>query len=277
MHKKIYMIYGEELKLVQTIEVDILKEIIRVCSKRDIEYFIVGGTALGAVRHGGFIPWDDDIDIGMTRENYNKFLDIANDELSEGFFLQTVFTDAESPFHFAKVRKNGTKFIEYYCRDLNIHQGVFVDVFPYDNIPDDPHLKKKQYIKTAILSNLFVSKTVKELSIEVASKKDYIKNISRYSLYYLLKPIPKKTLYKMLEKEIQKYNSIETSSRCYVKTPALLIKNEFLYPIKNMKFEDIMVSAPSDCHSYLSSQYGDYMKLPPEEKRHGHKPYILEV
>jgi lipopolysaccharide cholinephosphotransferase len=118
---------------------------------------------------------------------------------------------------------------------------------------------------------------VKELSIEVASKKDYIKNISRYFLYYLLKPIPKKTLYKMLDKEIQKYNSIDTSSKCYVKTPALLIKNDFLYPIKNIKFEGMLVCAPNDCHSYLTAQYGDYMKLPPKEKRHGHKPYILEV
>jgi lipopolysaccharide cholinephosphotransferase len=271
------MIYGEELKLVQDVEVSILKEIIKVCSSNDIEYFIVGGTALGAVRHGGFIPWDDDIDIGMTRENYNKFLKLAENQLDKEFFLQTVHTDSDSPFHFAKVRKKGTKFIEYYCRNLNINQGIFVDVFPYDNIPDNNHLKKVQYIKTIILSNLFIAKSVKEPSLEATTRKDRIKHITRYSLHYALKAIPKNLLYKMLDKEIQKYNSINTSSKCYVRTPALIIKNEFLYPLKNIEFEGMMVCAPYDCHSYLSSQYGDYMKLPPEEKRHGHKPYILEV
>jgi lipopolysaccharide cholinephosphotransferase len=271
------MIYGEELKLVQNTEINILKEIIKVCSENSIEYFIVGGTALGAVRHAGFIPWDDDIDIGMTRDNYNKFLEVAQNQLDSEFFLQTVHTDYDSPFHFAKVRKKGTKFIEYYCRNLNINQGIFVDIFPYDNIPDNPYLKKMQYIKTAILSNLFVSKSVKELSIEVDSKSDYMKNITRHCLYYALKPISKDLLYKMLDKEIQKYNSTDTSSKCYVKTPALLIKNEFLFPLKDIAFEGMLVCAPNDCHSYLTAQYGDYMKLPPKEKRHGHKPYILEV
>lgn len=105
------MEYAEELKELQKVLLDILKEVKRVCDENNIDYFIIAGTALGAVRHKGFIPWDDDIDIGMTRDNYEKFIKIANTKLSEEFFLQTMETEEETPFYFAKVRKNKTKFI----------------------------------------------------------------------------------------------------------------------------------------------------------------------
>lgn len=97
--------YGTELNKVQSIILSIFKEIVRICDENDIIYFIINGTALGAVRHGGFIPWDDDIDIGMTRENYDHFLSIAQEKLPQDLFLQTVETEPNSPFYCAKVRK----------------------------------------------------------------------------------------------------------------------------------------------------------------------------
>ena len=97
-----------EIKDVQRVELDILIKVARLCEERGFTYFIESGTALGAVRHGGFIPWDDDIDIGMPRQDYEKFLDIAQEELGDEYFVQTRKTDPNAPFSFAKVRKNGT-------------------------------------------------------------------------------------------------------------------------------------------------------------------------
>lgn len=154
------MEYSTELRKVQLTILSIFREIVRICDENDICYFIIGGTALGTVRHGGFIPWDDDFDIGMTRENYNKFLTIAQKKLPQDLFLQTIETEPESPFYFAKVRKNGTKFVEKYCKNLNIHHGVYVyvDIFPYDNIPNDQKLRKKHHNKVNFWSNLFIAK-----------------------------------------------------------------------------------------------------------------------
>lgn len=270
------MKYGVELKELQLEILNVLKDVIRVCDVHEIEYFIIGGTALGAIRHGGFIPWDDDIDIGMTRKNYEKFLSVAKTELNNDLFLQVFETERNTPFYFAKIRKNGTKFIEFYCRNLNINQGVFIDIFPFDNIPDSKVKKKVQYIKTLILSNLFIAKTVKDLSEEDKSIRGKIKSNIRKIIHYMLKIIPKKLIYELLNRELQKYNNEDTLNIGHIKYPSLTIENSTLYPLKKIKFENLYLYAPNDCHSYLSSQYGDYSKLPPEESRHGHKPYILD-
>ena len=104
---------NENLKKIQQIELDILLEVDRICKKHEIEYFLDFGTLLGAVRHSGFIPWDDDIDIGMTRDNYEKFLKIASSELKKDYFLQNVYTERETPFLYSKIRKNGKFTMEF--------------------------------------------------------------------------------------------------------------------------------------------------------------------
>ena len=135
----------ETIDRIQQIEFDIMQQIDSICRAHDLTYFAIGGSVLGAVRHQGFIPWDDDIDIGMPRKDYEEFLKYASEELPKGYFLQTFFTEKKSPFYFAKVRKDNTKFVEYYLRDLDIHQGLFVDIFPFDNVPVNESTKKLHY------------------------------------------------------------------------------------------------------------------------------------
>lgn len=124
------------IKQVQAIELEILLEVDRICRKHRISYFLDSGTALGAVRHKGFIPWDDDIDIGMLRDDYERFLSVAQEEMGQDYFLQTYRTDG-TPIMFAKVRKTGTTFVEFRLRKFPINHGLFIDIFPYDYLPQE--------------------------------------------------------------------------------------------------------------------------------------------
>ncbi len=110
-------------------------EVDRICREEDIPYFIIAGTALGAVRHGGFIPWDDDFDIGMKRQDYERFLQIAPEKLDSAYFLQNHDTDPAAPFYFTKLRKNGTRFVEAYLKKLPMHHGVGSTFFRLTRFP----------------------------------------------------------------------------------------------------------------------------------------------
>lgn len=273
------MYYGEELKKVQECELEILAEVIKVCNENSIEYFVIGGTALGAVRHSGFIPWDDDIDIGMTRDDYERFLKIAPSKLKSDLFLQYYVTEPNSPTYFAKVRKNNTQFVEYYTRKINMHQGIFIDIFPYDQVPNDPKLRKQFFRKAYFLNQLYIAKSLTGTSTPQRGLRGFLGRILRFILHYLLKPISKNWLYKKLDKEVQKYNNHPQASyfSYVVNLPTDIIEQKSLFPLKQIKFESLTVKIPRLSEEYLTQKYGDYMQLPPEEERVGHRPFSLKV
>lgn len=271
------MKYNNELRKVQLIILDIIKKVSIICEENNINYFIIGGTALGAVRHSGFIPWDDDLDIGMTRENYNRFIKIAQQKLPKDLFLQTFETDPNSIFYFAKVRKNGTKFIEKYCRNIDMHQGVFIDIFPFDNIPDNIKLRRKHYKKVNLLANLFISKCVPETSRPQKGLYGALKVISRKIFYFFLKPISKGYLFKKLDLACQEYNFVQTKTMSFVKHSYLQIPWLDIKNTRKIIFEGLELRCPNNIERYLKHHFGDYLKIPAKEKRFSHKPYILEV
>lgn len=123
------------LRQLQLAELEILDEFVRVCQAHDLRYYLVGGTLLGAVRHQGFIPWDDDIDVAMPREDYDRFAQIASEELGPQYFYQCPDTDPHYFLTYAKVRKNGTEVYEERFRNAQFHKGVFIDIFPLDFCP----------------------------------------------------------------------------------------------------------------------------------------------
>jgi len=131
---KTLSISKSELKKIQNTLLEILIEVDRICRKNDIKYFLFAGTLLGAVRHKGFIPWDDDIDIAMPREDYEKFLQIVQKEPYSNYFLQNVITEIEAPFLFSKFRKDDTLLLEKAVMNKNIHHGIFIDIFPLDKV-----------------------------------------------------------------------------------------------------------------------------------------------
>ena len=182
-----------EIKDVQRVELDILIKVARLCEERGLTYFIESGTALGAVRHGGFIPWDDDIDIGMPRQDYEKFLDIAQKELGDEYFVQTRETDPNAPFSFAKVRKNGTTFIEWNKRNIKMHHGIYIDIFPYDGLPIDG--LDEHIDKCLKLNKLQFKKYIPDrVGVPQKSLKWKLGAAARRMQYYLLKLYPESLL-----------------------------------------------------------------------------------
>lgn len=256
---------------------DIFLEINKVCEKYQISYFIMGGTALGAVRHGGFIPWDDDLDIGMLREDYDRFLAMAPEALREDLFLQTYQSEEKSPFYFAKVRKDNTSFLEYYCRNLKIHEGIYVDIFPYDRIPDGKWARRRYYRESKILLNLYIAKCVTGTSVRYKGIKYLCYMFLRGTLHVLLAPVPKQVLFGMVDRRMRKHNEEDTAYVGYGGLPKIQVRRVDVEHPARIAFEGMMVKCPAHVERYLCDNFGDYWKLPPEEERRGHKPYRVKI
>lgn len=195
----------KETRPAQLIMLDILKQVRTICEKHNIKYWIDAGTLLGCVREGGFIPWDDDLDIAMLREDYDKFKEIAQKELPEGYFFQTKETDQDYIHNFAKIRKEGTLLIETGEKyPEKYHQGIFIDIFPFDYYP---------YLK---IGNLLAwGQNVRN------KRKKYKKHSLKRFLYVIYSHIflyPKILYTKLVKKQLEKKTLIN-----YIRTPKLLV------------------------------------------------------
>ena len=228
----------EELKKIQELETDALKIIIDICEKLEIEYFLIGGTALGAIRHNGFIPWDDDIDISMTRDNYIRFLKEAPKYLPKGYFLQTPYNEKNNPYYYSKLRIDGTSFIEYCNHKIKMHHGVYVDIFPYDEVPDDEKDNLKQFDNVQKLIRLYSLRQSPDISMKPSTVSQHLKSVIRKVAHYIAYLIPHDYLCKKLEEEITRYNGTGQGAMACLNFPKRkteYIKTVDLYPLRKWK------------------------------------------
>lgn len=257
---------------------DILREVVRVCDEAGIPYFIQGGTAIGAHFFDDIVPWDDDIDLGMTRENYQRFLSEAPALLRPGYVLQEFSTEHDTPFYFAKVRKENTRFVESEWVDLPISDGIYIDIFPYDLIPDDDNLARGQRRRVGFWVNCFMAKSVwlwrwfGKANNGVVFPKSWL---SCLAIRVVSSLYSKAQIYDKLYDELTRYNNTNASRYNIVRMPKDMISVAAIENLEPRRFGDMQVMAPSDLESYLRSHYGDIQKWLPEDKRLNHAPEVL--
>ena len=255
-----------------------LREVVRVCEAAGIPYFIQGGTAIGSHFFDDIVPWDDDIDLGMTRENYERFLREAPALLDKNYILQEFTTEKETPFYFAKVRKVGTRFVESEWVGLPIAEGVYIDIFPYDLIPDDEALARRQRKRVGFWINCFMAKSVwlwrwlGKANNGVVFPKSFISCLAIRAMCAFLS---KEQIYNKLNKELTRYNNTSASRYNIVRMPKDMISVEAINNLEPRRFGDMEVMAPADLEVYLRSHYGDIQKWLPEDKRLNHAPEVL--
>ena len=250
----------EERARVQKTALEALVEIDRICRKNNIKYTLAYGTMIGAVRHQGFIPWDDDVDICMLRDDYAKFKKICETELNEKYFYQSHDTDKEYYHLYDKIRVNGTVFKEAFQADYNIHQGVYVDIFPIDYLPDNNLKRTLQYYKVRFFRTGLMAK------YGVLSSRHGKKKFAARILRILYAPFSLERLYKYACKTAMRYDDKKRkdTSNFYIKSG---FPREFYEDIKEVTFEGHTMMLSTHYDKMLSTIYGDYMKLPPENKR----------
>ena len=272
--KEVYT--SEQIGKVQKIELRNFVVLREVCSKLDIKFFAYGGTLIGAVRHKGFVPWDDDLDVGMMRADYDKFVSEAPKYLPDEYELQTPYNTPKTPYPYTKLRLKGTKYVEYGYHRLNIEQGIYIDIYPIDDLPDDDDLFRKQFKQYQWLSKIYAWRQCPYLSDECLSIKGLIKQGIKFCLSFVLKLFPQKYLIKKIDRVATQYNGSKTQRKGNLNFPRPVNVFYDIRPFEEGEFGGFSIMLPGGWHQHLNLRYGNYMEFPPEEERIGHKPYLLD-
>lgn len=255
-----------KLKKLQKLELDILKQFIEICDKYNLNYSLAYGTLIGAVRHNGFIPWDDDIDVAMPRDDYDKFCKIMESQPLKGYFFQSYVTEPQCGLVFGKIRKDNTVLSEIYSHHINMHQGIWIDIFPYDKVSNYKIKRKIDYLMFLVWKNMYIVKCDYNMPPN-RSKIGYI-------FYYIVKFanlfLSRGFLINRVEKSMTKYKNKSTNyvfSYTDNNVEQKKFPSELLDHYCFLDFEGEKVKSFKKYDYYLRKNYGDYMILPPEDQR----------
>lgn len=258
-----YVLNDEELLKLQNVLKETLEYIDKFCFENDIKYFLVAGSALGAARHKGFIPWDDDLDIGMMRDDYDRFINLSN-KISDEYFLQTNKSEKKYTNFHAKLRVENSIFPQWYSKEYK-HRGIQVDIFPFDYIPS-----KKENAKLWINFVQFVRKVV-DLRLNGYNSNESLK---RKIAYYILLPLNKGICNRFFDAICRTFNRKKTKNITCHSFCIIRKKRNLIFPINCVLpptttiFEGKNFLTVNNPDIYLTIHYGDYM-TPPENINKG--------
>ena len=276
-----------EIKKVWAVDLDLLCEFSRVCEKYGLKYYADGGTLLGALRHNGFIPWDDDIDVVMMREDYDKLCKVANDEFKPPYFFQTSGNDNLCFFHHAKLRNSNTAAITMSEIDWNYNQGIWIDILPLDNIPDNADelsqfLQKLNKIqgKIGIWRNWILQYMHKKEQGAIPFLRHFIKHIYCKYIWRYFNPI--ESICTEFDSSIASYKDhpstlvANLSMLWYVEPRRLFWQRKWYDGARFESFEFLRLPVPFNSEEIMGMQYGDWHKMVQGASCHPSKIYNTE-
>lgn len=263
---------NKTLRDIQFIQLEMLQEVDRICKKCNIHYNIIAGTLLGAIRHGGYIPWDDDADVALLRDEYEKFREACKTELdTTRFYFQDHRNTKGYRWGYGKLRRKNTLFLREFQEHMPYKQGIFIDIFPLDNISDNYIVRSVQNFQCFCVRKILWSKVG-----QIADK-----NFFKRKWFKLLVKIPEKEIFRFYHGMILRYNKKKTRMVRILMFPTP--NNEYGYYRNwyecsaDTVFEGLTFQGIKDYDSYLTFKFGDYMQLPPVEKRKVHPVSKLKV
>ena len=264
----------DTLKHLQQVEIKILKYFIEVCEENDLTYFMYAGSLLGAIRHQGFIPWDDDIDVIMFREDFEKLNKILENELDEKYNFFNVLNEETYHYTWGRLTLKNTLFKEWWGDQVDYTPNIFLDIFILDNVPKDKYKKFIQKWKSFTL-NMLTSYSI--LKFKNDSK---LKEIFQQTIYYLIKilPVSPSTIKKACVNSFKKYQYEDCEEVCDFPSENMMqmsFRSDWL-PLKKAKFEDMEVNIPNNYDKILRMDFNNYMEFPPEDSRFNPAPEEID-
>lgn len=252
----------------QRAELEVLREFDRVCKKLKVRYLIFSGTLLGAVRHKGFIPWDDDIDMVMFRNDFEVFCKNAPSEIHERYFLQTLRTDSEFPNVHAKLRDSHTTLIEECNAHRNMNHGIYIDIFPLDGVPNDPIIRNIGWNLISVIGKLALLKLTCTgdftLRMKIFKGVSHLIPLSGRSLSLIYSGLCKCV-------DINRAENVAFSTWPSDGLSHTVYPKDWFFDEVLLDFEGMRLPSPKMYDLILTQLYGNYMELPPEDKRVGHR------
>ena len=271
----------ETLRRLQQEILSILDDFLLICRENGLEYYGIAGTAIGAIRHKGFIPWDDDIDIAMPRRDFERFCRIVKKKYGDKYLILNAENYPAYPLMTTRMVKKGTVFVEEVMKDVDCPFGIFLDLYVLDNIADDRAAYEKQAWTAWFFSKLMILRALEKPTLAqkgMTAKLIWLACRMVNRMLRLLKVSPE-YLYRRCAAECRRYNRYPTKRMAFLGDSSPFwntVDREQLYPLLYIPFEGRRLAFPANIDSMLRLQYGDYMIMPPEEKRKTHYPYRLE-
>ena len=267
-----YNLNDEELKQIQEIQKELICEVKRICKKCGIHFNMVGGTMLGAVRHKGYIPWDDDADIGFLRTEYEKFREACKKELNhEKYYMQDLRDTEGYRWGYGKLRRKNTAFVRLGQEFMPYEQGISIDLMPFDNVPDHLLARKIHFFCCFLFRKLFWS--------EVGSRVE--SNLLVRFIYKGMRLVPMAGIVRSYQHFIDVGQKKKTKLVRILTFPTPKgiygYERKWYTQLEKYQFDDLVLPGARDYDGYLSVKYGDYMRLPAIEKRKTHPVSKLEL